>query len=60
MVRAHASSSFSLVGRHTKIFRRLGVSVAPLTPELKIDTSGQSVDASARQILAYLEQRGVV
>jgi adenylylsulfate kinase len=33
---------------------------APLTPELKIDTSGQSVDASARQILEYLEQHGVV
>ncbi len=33
---------------------------APLTPELKIDTSGQSVDASARQIFAYLEQRGIV
>jgi len=33
---------------------------APLTPELTIDTSEQSVDASARQILAYLEQRGIV
>src|SRR5436853_388799 len=33
---------------------------APLTPELTIDTSGQSVDASARQILAYLEERGIV
>jgi len=33
---------------------------APLTPELTIDTSRQSVDASARQILAYLEQRGIV
>ncbi len=33
---------------------------APLTPELTIDTSEQSVDASARQILAYLEQHGIV
>ncbi|TMA74923.1 MAG: adenylyl-sulfate kinase [Deltaproteobacteria bacterium] len=33
---------------------------APLTPELTIDTSRQSVDASAQQILAYLEQRGIV
>jgi len=33
---------------------------APLTPELTIDTSRQSVDASARQIFAYLEQRGIV
>jgi len=32
----------------------------PLTPELTIDTSRQSVDASAQQILAYLEQRGIV
>jgi len=33
---------------------------APLTPELTIDTSRQSVEASAQQILAYLEQRGIV
>jgi adenylylsulfate kinase len=33
---------------------------APLTPEMKIDTSGQSVEASALQILAYLEQHGIV
>jgi adenylylsulfate kinase len=29
-------------------------------PELTIRTSGQSVEASALQILAYLEQRGVI
>jgi len=33
---------------------------APLQAELTIDTSRQSVDASARQILAYLEHLGVV
>jgi adenylylsulfate kinase len=33
---------------------------APLTPELSIDTSMQSVEASARQILRYLEERGLV
>jgi len=33
---------------------------APLAPELAIDTSAQSVDASARQILQYLERKGVV
>ena len=33
---------------------------APLEPELMIDTSRQSVDASVQQIVAYLEQRGVV
>ena len=33
---------------------------APLQPEMSIDTSGQSVEASALQILAYLEKRGVV
>ena len=33
---------------------------APLAPELKIDTSRQSVEASARQILDYLERRGIV
>jgi len=33
---------------------------APLAPELAIDTSAQSVDASARQILQYLERKGIV
>ncbi len=33
---------------------------APLSPELTIDTSGQSVEESARQILRYLEDKGVV
>jgi adenylylsulfate kinase len=33
---------------------------APLRPELTIHTSEQSVEASARQILGYLESRGVV
>jgi adenylylsulfate kinase len=33
---------------------------APLTPELAIDTSGQSVEASALQILQYLEAKGVL
>src|SRR6185295_19878583 len=33
---------------------------APLKAELTIDTSRQSVDQSARQILAYLERQGVV
>jgi adenylylsulfate kinase len=33
---------------------------APLEPELAIDTSAQSVDASARQILQYLERKGIV
>lgn len=33
---------------------------APLTPELTLDTSGQSVEASALQILAYLERQGAV
>jgi adenylylsulfate kinase len=33
---------------------------APLTPELTIRTSEQSVEASARQILRYLEAKGVV
>jgi adenylylsulfate kinase len=32
----------------------------PLTPELTIDTSGQSVEASARQILQLLEAKGVI
>jgi adenylylsulfate kinase len=32
----------------------------PLEPELAIDTSAQSVDASARQILQYLERKGIV
>ena len=32
----------------------------PLEPELAIDTSAQSVEASARQILQYLERKGVV
>ena len=30
IVRAHASSSFARGGWHTKILRRLGVSVAPI------------------------------
>ncbi len=33
---------------------------APLDPELTIRTAGQSVEASARQILQYLETHGVV
>jgi adenylylsulfate kinase len=33
---------------------------APLKPELTIRTSEQSVEASARQILRYLEAKGVV
>jgi adenylylsulfate kinase len=33
---------------------------APTKPELTIDTSGQSVEASARQILQYLESNGTV
>ena len=33
---------------------------APLKPELTIDTSGQSVEASARQILAHLEAAKIV
>ncbi|MBI3768599.1 MAG: adenylyl-sulfate kinase [Deltaproteobacteria bacterium] len=33
---------------------------APLTPELTIRTSEQSVETSARQILQYLEEKGVV
>ena len=33
---------------------------APLRPELTIDTSGQSVEESAKQILAYLERQGIV
>jgi len=33
---------------------------APLEPELAIDTSAQSVEASARQILQYLERKGIV
>ena len=33
---------------------------APAKPELTINTAGQSVEASAKQILDYLEQRGVV
>jgi len=32
----------------------------PLRPELAIDTSRQSVDTSARQILAHLERAGIV
>ena len=32
---------------------------APLRPELSIDTSKQDVEASARQILRYLDERGV-
>ena len=33
---------------------------APLRPELTLDTSGQSVEESAKQILAYLERQGIV
>jgi len=33
---------------------------APLTPEIAIDTSAQSVEASSRQILRYLEDKGIV
>ena len=33
---------------------------APLTPELMIDTSAQSVEASARQILRHLEDTGII
>ncbi|MEO6025744.1 MAG: adenylyl-sulfate kinase [Candidatus Binatia bacterium] len=33
---------------------------APEKPELTINTAGQSVEASANQILAYLEKQGVV
>ena len=33
---------------------------APEKPELTINTAGQSVEASAKQILAYLEKQGVV
>src|SRR5262249_39797255 len=33
---------------------------APLHPELAIDTSGQSVEASAHQIIAYLERQGII
>ena len=33
---------------------------APSKPELTIETSGQSVEKSALQILAYLERQGIV
>ena len=33
---------------------------APLTPEIAIDTSAQSVEASSGQILRYLEDKGIV
>ena len=33
---------------------------APLRPELTLDTSAQSVEESAKQILAYLERQGIV
>jgi adenylylsulfate kinase len=33
---------------------------APEKPELTIDTSGQTVEASAQQILAHLERAGIV
>ena len=33
---------------------------APTKPELTINTAGQSVEASANQILAYLEKQGIV
>src|SRR5215203_320307 len=33
---------------------------APEKPELSINTAGQSVEASANQILAYLEKQGIV
>jgi adenylylsulfate kinase len=33
---------------------------APEKPEMRIDTTGQSVEASAQQILAHLERQGIV
>jgi len=33
---------------------------APEKPELRIDTTGQSVEASSQQILGYLERQGIV
>jgi adenylylsulfate kinase len=33
---------------------------APDKPELTINTAGQSVEASAKQILAYLEKQGII
>ena len=33
---------------------------APTKPELTINTAGQSVEASAKQILAYLEKQGII
>jgi adenylylsulfate kinase len=33
---------------------------APTKPELAINTAGQSVEASSKQILAYLEKQGIV
>ena len=33
---------------------------APSAPELTIKTAGQSVEESSKQILAYLEQKGIV
>jgi adenylylsulfate kinase len=33
---------------------------APEKPELHIDTTGQSVEASSKQIVAYLESKGVI
>ena len=33
---------------------------APEKPELTINTAGQSVEESAKQILAYLEKQGIV
>ena len=30
------------------------------SPELALDTSGQSVEESARQIVTYLERQGVI
>jgi adenylylsulfate kinase len=33
---------------------------APEKPELAINTAGQSVEESSKQILAYLEKQGIV
>jgi len=33
---------------------------APTKPELTLNTAGQSVEASANQILAYLEKQGII
>lgn len=33
---------------------------APISPELRVDTGAESVDASAERVLAWLEERGVI